>query len=165
MRLEPLYRVRFSYSDGWGADLAGPENDECQFFFLAEGRCEGRIAGHFVGANHPHRRSDGTFLPDFQGVHRDRRRGGGPIRLQRLRPSLSSRQAAGGRERHSPERGRPLPLAQRLSERRGWGGALTTRWADGAGHRVGRGGVGADRGMIRLRETREDVRVKPCSRD
>jgi hypothetical protein len=35
---------------------------------LAEGRCEGRIAGHSVGANHPHRRSDGTFLPDFQGV-------------------------------------------------------------------------------------------------
>src|ERR687897_211234 len=68
MRLEPLYRIRFTYSDGWGADLAGPENAECQFFFLAEGRCEGRIAGRFIGANHPHRRSDGTFLPDFQGV-------------------------------------------------------------------------------------------------
>jgi hypothetical protein len=59
MRLEPLYRVRFTYSDGWGADLAGPDNAECQFFFLAEGRCEGRIAGRFIGANHPHRRSDG----------------------------------------------------------------------------------------------------------
>ena len=68
MRLEPLYRVRFSYSDGWGADLAGPDNGECQFFFFAEGRCEGRIAGRFKGANHPYRRSDGTFLPDFQGV-------------------------------------------------------------------------------------------------
>jgi hypothetical protein len=68
MRLEPLYRVRFTYSEGWGADLAGPDNAECQFFFLAEGRCEGRIAGRFIGANHPHRRSDGTFLPDFQGV-------------------------------------------------------------------------------------------------
>ena len=26
MRLEPLYRVRFSYSEGWGADLAGPDS-------------------------------------------------------------------------------------------------------------------------------------------
>lgn len=68
MRLKPLYHVRFTYSDGWGADLAEPDSAECQFFFLAEGRCEGRISGRFVGANHPHRRSDGTFLPDFQGV-------------------------------------------------------------------------------------------------
>jgi hypothetical protein len=68
VRLEPLYRVQFSYTGGWGADLAGPENPECQFFFLAEGRCEGRISGQFRGANHPHRRSDGTFLPNFQGV-------------------------------------------------------------------------------------------------
>jgi hypothetical protein len=43
-------------------------NPECQFFFLAEGRCEGRISVLFRGANPPHRRSDGTFLPDFQGV-------------------------------------------------------------------------------------------------
>ena len=55
------------YSGGWGADLAGPDNPECQFF-LAEGRCEGRVSGQFRGANHPHRRSDGTFLSDFQGV-------------------------------------------------------------------------------------------------
>jgi hypothetical protein len=66
--VKPLYRVQFSYSAGWGADLAGPENPECQFFFLAEGHCEGRISGQFPGANHPHRRSDGTFLPNFQGV-------------------------------------------------------------------------------------------------
>jgi hypothetical protein len=45
MWLEPLYRVRFTYSDGWGADLAGPDNAECQFFFLAEGRCGGRTSG------------------------------------------------------------------------------------------------------------------------
>jgi hypothetical protein len=64
MRLEPLYRVRFSYSGGWGADLAGPDSVEGRFFFLAEGR----ISGLFRGANHPNRRSDGTFLPDFQGV-------------------------------------------------------------------------------------------------
>ena len=68
MRLEPLYRVQFSYTAGWSADLAGPDSFEGRFFFLAEGRCEGRISGLFRGANHPHRRSDGTFLPDFQGV-------------------------------------------------------------------------------------------------
>jgi hypothetical protein len=62
--LEPLYRVQFSYSGGWGVDLAEPENPECQFFFLAEGR----ISGQFRGANHPHRRNDGTFLPNFQSV-------------------------------------------------------------------------------------------------
>jgi hypothetical protein len=68
MRLEPLYVVRFSYSGGWGADLAGPDSSEGLFFFLAEGRCEGRISGLFRGANHPSRRGDGTFMPDFQGV-------------------------------------------------------------------------------------------------
>ena len=68
MRLEFLYRVRFTYSGGWGADLSGPDNPEGQFYFSAEGRCEGRISGRFRGANHPYRRGDGTFLPDFQGV-------------------------------------------------------------------------------------------------
>ena len=68
MRLEPLYCVRFSYAGGWSADLAGQDSAEGRFFFLAEGRCEGRISGLFRGANHPHRRGDGTFLPDFQGV-------------------------------------------------------------------------------------------------
>jgi hypothetical protein len=68
MRLEPLYRVRFAYSDGWGADLGGPESPESQLFFLAEGRCEGRIAGRYRGANHGRLRGDGTYLPDFQGV-------------------------------------------------------------------------------------------------
>ena len=68
MRLEPLYRVRFTYPGGWGVDLAAPDSPECQFFFLAEGRCEGRISGRFRGANHPYRRGDGTFVPDFQGV-------------------------------------------------------------------------------------------------
>ena len=48
--------------------MAGPVSDECKFFFLAQGRCEGRISGWFRGANHPNRRGDGTFLPDFQGV-------------------------------------------------------------------------------------------------
>jgi hypothetical protein len=45
VQLEFLYRVRFTYSGGWGADLSGPDNPEGQFFFSAEGRCEGRISG------------------------------------------------------------------------------------------------------------------------
>jgi hypothetical protein len=28
VRLEPLYRARFSYSEGWGADLAGNRLDQ-----------------------------------------------------------------------------------------------------------------------------------------
>jgi hypothetical protein len=68
VRLEPLYRVRFAYSDQWGAFLASPDSNEAKAFFLAEGRCEGRISGRFRGANHPYRRGDGTFMPDFQGV-------------------------------------------------------------------------------------------------
>ena len=68
MRLEPLYVVRFAYSGVWGADLAGPDSNEAKVFSLAEGRCEGRISGRFRGANHPYRRGDGTFMPDFQGV-------------------------------------------------------------------------------------------------
>lgn len=69
MRLEPLYRVRFRYSEGWGVSLgAPPAAVEGQHFFFSDGRCEGRVAGTFRGANHPRRRVDGTFLPDFQGV-------------------------------------------------------------------------------------------------
>lgn len=68
MRLEPLYRLRMHYVDGWSVNLADPSSTESQHFFLAEGRCEGRIAGQFRGANHPARRGDGAFLPDFQGV-------------------------------------------------------------------------------------------------
>jgi hypothetical protein len=64
MRLEPLYRVRFEYPEGWSVELDGFE----QHFYVAEGRCEGEIAGRFRGANHPRRRADGTFCPDFQGV-------------------------------------------------------------------------------------------------
>jgi hypothetical protein len=68
VRLEPLYHVRFSYGIRRYRGLPSPRPNSPKFFFLAEGRCEGRVAGRFIGANHPHRRSDGTFLPDFQGV-------------------------------------------------------------------------------------------------
>lgn len=66
MRITPLYRVRFVYPHGWSVELTGPEGKEEQHFFLAEGRCEGRITGRFRGANYPRRRTDRTFLPDFR---------------------------------------------------------------------------------------------------
>ena len=69
MRLEPLYRLRFRYPDGWavslGTDSEGPESAHMH---IAEGRAEGTVAGRFRGLNHPRRRGDGTFEPDFQAV-------------------------------------------------------------------------------------------------
>jgi hypothetical protein len=67
MRLEPLYRMVFHYPEGWSVALA-EEGTEGQHLLLAEGRCEGRITGPMQGVNHPRRRGDGTFCPDFHGV-------------------------------------------------------------------------------------------------
>jgi len=68
MKLVPLYRVRFEYPQGWDVALAGDQSTEGQHFYVAHGRCEGRLRGAFHGANHPRRRGDGTFEPDFQGI-------------------------------------------------------------------------------------------------
>jgi hypothetical protein len=65
MKLERLYRIRFTYPEGWEVSLGG---DSEQHFYIAEGRCEGVITGRFRGANYPRRRSDGTFRPDFRAV-------------------------------------------------------------------------------------------------
>ena len=50
MKLEPLYRIRFSYPESWMVTLEGGWE---QHLFLAEGRCEGAITGRFRGANFP----------------------------------------------------------------------------------------------------------------
>ena len=68
MRLEPLYRLTFTYPEEFGWAIVGDGGTQSQFYFVAEGRVEGRIAGRFRGANHPQRRTDGTFVADFQGV-------------------------------------------------------------------------------------------------
>jgi hypothetical protein len=68
VRLDPLYRVAFRYPEHWHVELEGTNGLESAHFFLAEGRCEGRINGRFRGANHPRRRTDETYLPDFQGA-------------------------------------------------------------------------------------------------
>jgi hypothetical protein len=66
MRLEPLYRVRFTYPESWAVDLHGGWQ---QMLFIADGHCEGAIAGRFRGANFPLRQGgDGTFRPDFRAV-------------------------------------------------------------------------------------------------
>jgi len=66
MRLEPLYRVRFTYPEGWEIGMEGGWQ---QHFYLAEGLCEGAVAGRFRGANFPQRRTEaGPFVPDFRGV-------------------------------------------------------------------------------------------------
>jgi hypothetical protein len=65
VRFEPLYRIRFGYPEGWEISLGG---DWEQHFYIAEGRCDGEITGHFRGANYPFRRTDGTFRPDFRAV-------------------------------------------------------------------------------------------------
>jgi hypothetical protein len=66
MRLEPLYRMHFSYPEGWAVRLEGGWQ---QHFYLAEGRCEGAISGRLRGANSPQRRTEaGPFCPDFKGA-------------------------------------------------------------------------------------------------
>jgi hypothetical protein len=66
MRLEPLYRVRFTYPESWSVGLDGGWQ---QMFFLAKGRCEGSVTGRFRGANFPRKEgADGPFRPDFRAV-------------------------------------------------------------------------------------------------
>jgi hypothetical protein len=77
MRLEPLYRVAFSYPEHY--DISGPE---VRGVYFADGRVFGlrdpagstggtssALTGRFRGMNHPRLRAeDDTYLPDFQGV-------------------------------------------------------------------------------------------------
>lgn len=66
MRLEQLYRIRFTYPESWAVALEGGWE---RHLFLAEGRCEGSITGRFRGANFPYRRTaDGPFCPDVRAV-------------------------------------------------------------------------------------------------
>ena len=66
MRLEQLYRIRFTYPESWVVELEGGWEQHLMF---AEGRCEGSISGRFRGANFPRRRTSvGPFRPDFRAV-------------------------------------------------------------------------------------------------
>ena len=68
MRLEPMYLLKFRYSEEWGVGIDEDASPAGHYFFIAEGRCDGSIAGRFRAANHPLRRADGTFVPDLHGV-------------------------------------------------------------------------------------------------
>jgi len=68
MRLEPLYRARFTTPESWSVELVGSAGTEAQSFLIAEGRCEGWVTGRLRAANFPRRRTDGTLTPDFRGV-------------------------------------------------------------------------------------------------
>lgn len=61
MKLEPLYRVRFTYDEPPG--VAQLEGGLEHYFFVAEGRCEGGITGRMRGANHPQRPPTGRSGP------------------------------------------------------------------------------------------------------
>lgn len=68
MRLEPLYRARFTATDRWSVERAGPGGTEGQNLLFVEGRCDGRIVGALRASNFPRRRTDGVLTPDFRGV-------------------------------------------------------------------------------------------------
>jgi hypothetical protein len=66
LRLELLYRIRFTYPEGWMVELDGGWE---QHLYLAEGRCDGVISGRFRGANAPLRQgAAGPFRPDIREV-------------------------------------------------------------------------------------------------
>ena len=66
MRLEQLYRIRFTYPESW---VVGLEGGWEQHLMIAEGRCEGWISGRFRGVNFPQRRTaSGPFRPDFRAA-------------------------------------------------------------------------------------------------
>jgi hypothetical protein len=70
LRLELLYRIRFTYPEGWMVELDGGWQ---QHLYLAEGRCDGVISGRFRGANAPLRQgAAGPFRPDISRGHRGR---------------------------------------------------------------------------------------------
>jgi Protein of unknown function (DUF3237) len=64
VRLEHLYRLRFSYPEAWEI---GAGNGTRQSYGLAEGRCQGRVSGRFRGANHARIGTDGATAHDFHG--------------------------------------------------------------------------------------------------
>ena len=68
MTLEPLYRMTFNNPEGWGTKVTGEHGSEGHYFFVAEGRAEGTVAGRLRAVNHPRSRVDGCALPNIQGV-------------------------------------------------------------------------------------------------
>jgi hypothetical protein len=68
MRLEPLYRAVFRYPESFGTTITGEHGSEGHYFFVAEGRVEGRVSGALRASNRPRSRIDGCALPDVHGA-------------------------------------------------------------------------------------------------
>jgi Protein of unknown function (DUF3237) len=67
MRLEPLAEFRMRYSEA--IRLVQPyQSGEGSAWGVGDGTTSGRISGRARWVNHPHRRSDGTFMPNAHGV-------------------------------------------------------------------------------------------------
>jgi len=49
MRLEPLYRARFSTPERWTVELDGAHGTEAHSLLFAQGRCEGRVSAALPG--------------------------------------------------------------------------------------------------------------------
>jgi hypothetical protein len=146
VRLEPLYRARFTTPESWSAKLTGPAGTEGRSFLLAEGRCEGRISGRYRGANFPRHRVDGVLTPDFRGVLETD--DGASILFSwqaytRQAPD-GRRHLVGGMTHLSGVRA--LPLAQRCLLRGRRRGAVTPRRRVRGGHGRSRGRLGATTG-------------------
>jgi len=101
MRLEPLYRVRFTYPESWAIGLDGGWQ---QMFFIAEGRCE-EFGNRAVPRRElPPEGGRGRPLPArLPGCHRDRRRGHDHGGVARVRPCLPAGTPPDRRVRPGPD--------------------------------------------------------------
>ena len=150
MRLEPLYRIRFSYPESWAIGLDGGWQ---QMFFIAEGRCEGEVTGRFCGANFPLKQgAAGPFRAGLPGGNRGRRRGGDHGGVARVWPCLPAGKPLGRRVRVPLGRPGPLSAAERCGlrvRRRGPGAWRSGPGRTGSGYRRGRADLGAHHRLTR----------------
>src|ERR1700761_4914386 len=68
MRLEALYRARFSTPGRWSVRLDSAHGTESQSLLFAQGRCEGQVTGSLRAANFPRLRSAGRSLINISSV-------------------------------------------------------------------------------------------------
>ena len=112
MRLESLYRVRFTYPESWMVSLEGGWE---QHLFMAEGRCEGTVSGRFRGANFPRREgAAGPFRPDFRAVIETDDGSTIMFECHGYGRALPARASPDRRGRLPLQRRRAVPAAQRL---------------------------------------------------
>jgi hypothetical protein len=115
LKLEPLYRIRFTYPESW---MVGLEGGWEQHLYLAEGRCEGSISGRFRGANYPRRQGAvGPFRPDFRAVIETDDGATINVRVAWVRACVPAWASAGRRCSLPSQRCRSVPPTQRYGLR------------------------------------------------